>query len=99
MITMRRTGTFPAKNFAAVLAWGREICAYSKSKFGVETTLQIPIGGNPNRICFVMNFENLASVEQAMQKSMSDPKFMEMNAKGSDICIVGSAVDELWTSV
>jgi len=99
MITLRRTASFPAKNFPAALAWSREVCAYAKSKFGVDTTISLPYGGNPNRLCYVMTFDNLASMEQAIQKMMSDPTYMEMFAKSSDVLTVGSAVDEIWSSI
>lgn len=99
MITLRRTVSFPAKNLAAALAWSREICAYGKSKFGVDTMIQMPYGGNPNRFCYMLTYDSLASMEQTNQKMMSDPKYMEMYAKSSDLLIVGSAVDEIWSSV
>lgn len=99
MIMLRRTVSFPAKNFAAALAWSREICGYCKSKFGVDTTIQMPHGGNPNRFCYMFTYDSLASMEQVNKKMMSDPKFMEMYAKSSDLLTVGSAVDEIWSSI
>jgi len=99
MITLRRTVSFPAKNLAAALAWSREVCGYAKSKFGVDITIQVPYGGNPNRFCYVLTYDSLASMEQANQKMMSDSKYMEMYAKSSDLLTVGSAVDEIWSSI
>ena len=99
MITLRRTASVPAKNVGTALAWAREVTAYGKSKFGVDSVLQMPIGGNPWRISFVQQFENLAAMEKSQQNMMSDQKFMEMLAKSSDIYSVGSAVDEVWTNV
>ena len=99
MITLRRTVSFPAKNLAAALAWSREVCGYAKSKFGVDIAIQVPYGGNPNRFCYVLTYDSLASMEQANQKMMSDSKYMEMYAKSSDLLTVGSAVDEIWSSI
>jgi len=99
MITARRTAIVPLKNLGAALAYGRETAEYNKNKFGVKTVLQMPVGGNPWRICFAMQFDSLAAMEQMTQKMMSDPKYMELAAKASDIFVVGSAVDEIWTDV
>jgi len=43
--------------------------------------------------------ESLAAHEQAMNKVMSDPKYMELLAKAADLFIPGSAVDEFWMSI
>ena len=99
MITCRRTVTVPAKNLGAALAYGRESISYAKGKVGVDTKIEMPIGGNPWRMCFVMQFDSLAAFEQAMNKLNSDPKYMELAAKSSDIFVVGSAIDEVWASV
>jgi len=99
MITYRRTVSVPLKNLSAALAYTRETVGYVKSKFGVETVIQMPVGGNPWRICFAQQYDSLAAVEQTMQKMMSDPKYMELSGKASDIFIVGSAVDEIWANV
>jgi len=99
MITFRRTVSVPLKNVPAGLAFAREAAGYVKSKFGVEVGLQMPMGGNPWRFCFVSQYDSLASLEQTNQKMMSDPKYMELSAKASDIYIIGSAVDEIWTHI
>ncbi len=102
MITFIRTSSCPADKFAAGMAFAREIAAYVKNKVGVDLRVQVPpTGGNPFRLRWVSQYENLASYEQLMQKLLSDPKYMELagKASGQGITIPGTAFDEVWLDV
>ena len=102
MITFTRTASCPADKFPALMAFAREIAGYVKSKVGVDLKVQVPpTGGNPFRVRWVAQYDNLAALEQILQKLLSDPKYMELAGKASaqGITIPGSAFDEVWLDV
>jgi len=102
MITFIRTASCPADKFGAAIAFAHEIAGYIKSKVGVEIKVQVPpTGGNPWRVRWVSQYENLAAYEQAGQKLMSDPKYMELAGKASaqGIMMPGMSFDEVWLDV
>jgi hypothetical protein len=99
MITWYRTADVALGRFSKALAFAHEVAAYVKKKTGVELGVGVPIGGNPNRIGWSAQYENLAALEATMAKLMSDPKYLEMVAKGADNFIAGSAFDAMWRKV
>jgi len=102
VITFTRTLTSTADKFPAAMAFAHEIAGYLKSKVGVDVKVQVaPCGGNPFRIRWVSQHENLAAFEQKMQGLMSDPKYMELAGKGmaQGLFIAGSTFDEVWLDV
>jgi hypothetical protein len=91
----RSAGIAPGKNSSALL-FAREVVAYVKEKVGIEVQIAVPVGGNPNRIGFAVRYENLAALEAAQVKLTSDPKYMELTAKGAENFVAGSFHDEIW---
>ena len=102
MITFTRTSTSTADEFPAAIAYAREIAGYVKNKIGVDLKVQIsPAGGNPFRIRWVAQDQNLAAYEQKMQALLSDPKYMELAGKGTAQGLFSSekVFDEIWSDV
>jgi hypothetical protein len=91
----RSVGVAPGKNVSA-LVFAREVVAYIKEKLGIEVHIAVPVGGNPNRIGFSVRYENLAALEATQVKLTSDPKYMELTAKGAENFVAGSFHDEIW---
>jgi hypothetical protein len=56
----------------------------------------MPIAGNPSRIGWSAQYENLTALETAQASFVTDSKYMEMVAKSSDNFIAGSVHDEIW---
>jgi hypothetical protein len=52
MINFQRSGSIAPGKTAAALSFAREVTAYIKTKTGYEVKVGMPIGGNPNRICW-----------------------------------------------
>jgi hypothetical protein len=96
MIAFYRSASIAQGKVGSALAFSREIAAYIKDKTGVEVHVAVPIGGNPNRVGWSARYENLGALETQQVKLMSDPKYMELVAKGSDNFIPGSVRDEIW---
>jgi len=102
MLTFTRTAMSTADKFPAAIAYAREIAGYVKNKVGVDVKVQIsPAGGNPFRIRWVAQDQNLAAYEQKMQMLFSDPKYMELAGKGTahGLFISDKVCDELWSDL
>ncbi len=99
MITFFRSASIASGKVASAHGFAREIAAFIKDKVGVEITLAVPVGGNPNRIAWAGRYESMAAMEAAMDKLMADPKYMELVGKGGENFIAGSVRDEFWRSI
>ena len=61
--------------------------------------ITMPVSGNPCRICFLGEFENLTAVDAFQAQLRCDPKYSELLAEASDYYIAGSITDEFWQTV
>ena len=99
MITFYRSASIaPGKN-SSTFAFAHEIASYIKDKTGVTVKVAVPVGGNPNRIAWSVQYENLGALEAQQIKLMADAKYMEIVAKSADNFIAGSVRDEIWRSI
>jgi hypothetical protein len=96
MINFHRSGSIAPGKTAAALSFAREVTAYIKTKTGHEVKIGMPIGGNPNRIGWFVQYENLAALEDTQGKLMQDQKYMELIAAAAANFIAGSMHDEIW---
>jgi hypothetical protein len=99
MITWYRTSSIAPGKLGKALAFAQEVSAYVKKKTGVELRVGMPIGGNPHRIGWSAQYEDLGALEATMTKLTSDAKYHEILAKSADLFIAGSAHDEMWRSL
>ncbi len=96
MITFRRTVSVAPGMFSAAIAFANEIKAQVKASAGVDLQIAMPVGGNPNRIAWMSNHENLAQFEASSQKLLSDQKYQELLKKTVGIIVPDTTVDEIW---
>lgn len=99
MISFHRTASIAQGKVASAHAFAHKISAFIKKQTGVELRISIPVGGNPNRIRWSSDYENLAALEAQQGKLFADPKYMDMVAKGAENFIPGSINDEIWRGV
>jgi len=95
MITQIRVVHIAAGKAGAAFPWAKEVCEYCKSKAGIEVKLGLPIGGNPNRLFFISQYENLTSLEKIWGKLLADPQYFALLARASDLVIGGTTHDDL----
>jgi hypothetical protein len=86
-------------DFALSLGAQRAYDKFGRRRRRVCLRISIPVGGNPNRIRWSSDHENLAALEAQQGKLLSDPKYMDMVAKGADNFIPGSIHDEIWRTL
>lgn len=99
MIAFSRTASYTAKTFGSAMAFAHEVCGQVKKVTGVDVRVSVAVAGNPQRIRWSAEFDNLGALEAAMKKLMSDQAYLQMVAQASDSFIEGSLVDEMWASV
>lgn len=96
MIAFYRSASIAQGKVASALAFAKEISAHIKDKAGVDVSIAVPIGGNPNRVGWAARYDNLAALDAMQTKLMTDAKYMELLGKGADNFIPGSVHDEIW---
>ena len=96
MIYFHRSASIAPGKAIAAIAFAREIAGYIKGKTGLDVKIGMPIGGNPNRIGFYVQYENLAALEDTQTKLLQDKKYMTMIAKSGENFIAGSVHDDIW---
>jgi hypothetical protein len=96
MINFHRSASVAPGRVIAAMAFAREVAAHIKGKTGLEVKIGMPIGGNPNRIGWYVQYENLAALEDTQAKLLQDQKYLELIAKSADNFIPGSVHDEIW---
>jgi hypothetical protein len=96
LINFHRSASVAPGKAITALAFAREVAAYIKGKTGLEVKIGMPIGGNPNRIGWFLQYQNLAALEDTQAKLLQDQKYMELIAKSADNFIAGSLHDEIW---
>lgn len=99
MITFVRTASIAPGKFAEAMAFAHAVAKLIKEKFGAELRLNVPIGGNPNRIAFVAVYANLSEFETQMTKLTADADYMKMLATNAPNFLPGSVFDEIWRGV
>lgn len=99
MVTFIRTvGIAPGSN-DQMLALARQTQRLLKSRFGVDLRLQIPIGGRPNRIAYILTFRDLAELEAVTLKITADPEYRKLAAASARNANPGSSYDQMWRDV
>jgi hypothetical protein len=96
MIAFSRSAVIAPGKTASALAYARELAKTVHSKTGVDVQIAVPIGGNPSRVCFLAQYENLGALEKAQGQLMSDTGYLDVVAKGGDNFVAGSLQDEIW---
>jgi hypothetical protein len=59
------------------MAFANEISKQFTATTGIDVKIAVPVGGNPSRIAWIANYENLAQFEAAGLKLLADQKYME----------------------
>jgi hypothetical protein len=96
MINFYRSASIAPGKTTAAMSFAREAAAYIKGKTGLEVRIGVPIGGNPNRIGWSVQYESLAALDDTQMKLMQDQKYLDLIAKSADNFIPGSVHDDIW---
>jgi hypothetical protein len=99
MITFVRTVSIAPGKIPEAMAFAHQVAKMIKEKFGSEIRLSVPIGGNPNRIGFVVTYANLSEFDAMTTKLVADGEYMKLIVSNGHKFLPGSIFDELWRSI
>ena len=88
----------PGKQVAA-MTFAKEISAFLKSNYHLDTEVLRPVGGNPQRVAWSTRYADMAALETTSTKMLADAKYWEMLNGAADLFIGGSMRDDIWKTV
>jgi len=98
MVTVLRSGAIAPGKTAEALAFAHQMKKLIKEKYGVTIELLLPVGGNPARIAFKSNYENLGEWETISAKFLADAEYQAAITSNSAVFLPGSVNDDIWRS-
>jgi hypothetical protein len=99
MIRFIRVASIAPGKIGEALAFAREVAASFEKHTGMKLQIMVPVGGNPQRIAWRAEYESLGALENVQAKLLTDAKYQELIARGSDCFIAGSVFDSIWRTV
>ena len=96
MITfIRSVNCLPAR-FGEGLTWAKKLAAIVGRVTGREVNVASSVGGDPNTICWIAQFEDLGELEAAIAKYSADVEFLSVVARSARLVVPGSTRDQIW---
>ncbi len=99
MITFVRTRSIAPGKGAEAIAFAHQFSKMAKDKFGFQISVNVPIGGNPDRLATVSSYASLAEFESMALKLVADADYLKLVAVNAQNFLPGSIHDELWMSM
>jgi len=99
MINFRREALIAPGKTASAMAFAHEIAAYMKDAYGSVIEVCVPIGGNPQRIAWSVQYKDLAAYDATAAKLLTDKRYWEIVGKGADNFLPAGFEDSLWRGV
>ena len=99
MISITRTANIAPGKTGEAVAFGHQVAKYFKEKYATPLEVLLPVGGNPARIAWHAQYDNLAQWETLSAKMLADKDYMELVSKHAATFLPGSVSDHIWRSV
>lgn len=99
MISFMRTASIAPGKITDAISFAHAISKYIADQYGVTFRVFLPIGGNPNRIAWQMQFAALADWDALVVKLLSDAEYAKIIASNSQTLLPGSVHDEFWRMI
>ncbi|MCA0873904.1 hypothetical protein LCL97_24010 [Seohaeicola saemankumensis] len=99
MIIFHRTAAIAPGKGQEAWKFANDISETFKSITGVELTLMMPLSGNPHRITWRAQYDDLAALDAAQAKSMQDEGYLNAVSDAAHLFIAGSAIDQMWRTM
>lgn len=96
MIHFQRTACVKSGVLPQALGVAREFAASAERIAGVDLQVTTPVGGNPWRIRWQMQFPDLNTMDKAFAAMFADPGYVALLGKIGEYLISGASVDEIW---
>lgn len=95
-INFHRTACVKNGMMADALGNAREFVALMKKVAGVDARVELPIGGNPWRIRWTIQYADLNAMNVATMKLMANADYLALPGKTAEYLINGASMDEIW---
>lgn len=99
MIILHRSASVAPGKGGPAMAFAKDVAEYGKSKYKLDMDVLLPIGGNPQRVAWLVRYKDLAAMDAVTAKLLVDTKYQEMVVKGAGNWIPGSTVDSIWRTI
>ena len=76
-------------------AFATEICAYLTNSMGLPTTWGLQVGGTYGKIHWFADYADMAELQVALGKTLTDPGYLAILAKAEGLFIHGSTEDSI----
>lgn len=96
MISFHRTACVKSGMLVSALGIAQEFIPLMKKVAGVDARLELPIGGNPWRIRWTIQYADMNAMEVANTKLMANADYQALLGKIAEYMISGASVDEVW---
>jgi len=97
MINFHRTACVKSGMMSEALAVAQEFIPLMQKVAGADVRLELPIGGNPWRIRWTIQYADLNAMNTVNLKLMANPDYTALLAKIAQYLISGASLDEVWT--
>ena len=97
MISFHRTACVRNGMMAEALSLAQDFVPLMKTVAGLDVRIELPIGGNPWRIRWAIQYADLNAMQDATTTLMAYPDYIALLGKIADTMISGASVDEVWT--
>jgi hypothetical protein len=84
---------------AEAMAYAQQVAKPVNDKYGVPLRLNVPVGGNPDRVAVVWSHANLGEVEAIGASLLAGAEYMRLLAANAQTFLPGATHDELWMSI
>jgi len=99
MITVTRiTDVAPGRGDEAV-AYARKLATHLRTHHQVRIEVLRPIGGAPQRICWMSHFDDLAAFGAFGERLSGDERYWEIVSGAAECFVAGAGQDEIWHSI
>jgi hypothetical protein len=96
MITLNRTACVKSGMMAGALGVAQEFVLLLKRIAGLDVRVALPIGGNPWRIRWTIQYADMNAMEVANAKLMANADYQALLAKIAEYLISGASLDDVW---
>jgi len=96
MINFHRTACVKNGMMVAALGVAQEFIPIMKKVADMDVRLELPVGGNPWRIRWTIQYADLNAMSAATTKLMANPDYVALLGKIAEYLISGASVDEVW---
>jgi|SRR5687767_11214126 hypothetical protein len=96
MITFIRSVNCQPARFGEGVTWAKKLAGIVGRATGREVAVASSVGGDPNTICWIAQFENLGELEEAIAKYSADDEFLSVVTRSARLVIPGTTRDQIW---